>query len=164
MELTGAKLGPSATSMAWDCLHGLNTSLLLLTPSSVSTLEMGQKAVKSCTGIGKQWSRGIWLLGWMPDVDTKPSPAFHSCSPKGCSEAPQGVHLQSLLWEMGAKLARGQCWGCSQEVLHSLPEAAFGVICGGPAGRGVVEIPAVSGRIPGLAPLPTVIALNMGKL
>lgn len=29
MVLTRAKLCPSATSMAWDCLHGLSTSLPL---------------------------------------------------------------------------------------------------------------------------------------
>ena len=32
LELIGAKLCPLATSMAWDCLHGLNASLFLLTP------------------------------------------------------------------------------------------------------------------------------------
>lgn len=32
LELTGAKLCPFTTSMAWDCLHSLHALLLLLTP------------------------------------------------------------------------------------------------------------------------------------
>lgn len=31
----------------------------------VSILEMGQKAVESWTGVGQQWLRDTWLLGWI---------------------------------------------------------------------------------------------------
>lgn len=44
---------------------------------------------------------------------------FQPWSPRG----PQDAHLRSHCWEMGAQPARGQHWGCRQEVLHSLPGA-----------------------------------------
>lgn len=103
--------------------------------------------------------QGHTAAWWAPDVSTGPSPSLPALESHGLR---RGV----LTYVKREPKGLWAALGCRQEVLHSLPEAAaaFGVIHGGPAGRGVVAVPGVRGRVPGPGPVPTVIAPSMSKL
>ena len=132
--------------------------------SSVSILEMGQKAIESWTGIGDQWLKGMWLLGWTRDMNTGPPPFP---SRLRVPRAVQGLPRVSISkathvkWEsncpVGSTRAAGRrcCTPCLRLWLRlglsmgELPDVRW---CA------VVGVPGVRGRIPGPGPVPTVIA------